>query len=265
MYWSVSQNVISELFVRGENIIYPWGIETADSSAFFSLQEGCGYRYRVLSEEYHYSETHYEAQLDIEMQEGKWNLILKDEILSPTKIVRTALLTCLEDSYFMDFVMRFRFKKEFFPYARIAEEKISHHCTNIYYQHPVREAYLKGKYGVAISIQECKVFEKMAPYMYVRDAEKEWVVHARMLPQVSDKEVIKLCNWWAKTRPLPQWISQPLLACSPIRKALWYRGERKPFHDPIMRRLNPLACPLVTATKGESLMWKVEVTIGDGL
>lgn len=30
-----------------ESIIYPWGVETADSDGFFSLEQGVGYRYRV--------------------------------------------------------------------------------------------------------------------------------------------------------------------------------------------------------------------------
>jgi hypothetical protein len=51
MQWHISHGVIDGVYVGGINIIYPWGIETADRSAFFSLERGVGYRYTVLSEE----------------------------------------------------------------------------------------------------------------------------------------------------------------------------------------------------------------------
>ena len=37
--WEIENNVIQKLFYNNQNIIKPWGFETADSSAFFSLEK----------------------------------------------------------------------------------------------------------------------------------------------------------------------------------------------------------------------------------
>ena len=51
IHWKIKNNTIHQLFADKSNLIFPWGIETADSSAFFSMEEGVGYRYRVLEQE----------------------------------------------------------------------------------------------------------------------------------------------------------------------------------------------------------------------
>ena len=40
MYFEVKENTIAKLFCDEENIILPWGVETADDSSFFSLEKG---------------------------------------------------------------------------------------------------------------------------------------------------------------------------------------------------------------------------------
>jgi len=262
MKWKIENNCISKLDVKGDNLILPWGMETADSSAFFSLEDGVGYRYQMISREVDHTDQHYRGCYVVQMVEGKWKLNIEDKILSEHSLHRTAKLLCLEDSHFMDFVMRFRFKKSYFPFAMIDGKKFQHANTNIYYQYPVREASLEGeKYQITLNVEEVQCPESLSPYMYVRDHEDEWVVHARMLPVNWDKEVVKLCNPWAKTRPLPQVLSNFLLAVPAIKKSLWYRGEKKPFTNRIMRRINPLACPIVKLKQGEELLWKVKVEI----
>ena len=255
MKWKVAKNTISELLVNGENMIYPWGIETADSYAFFSLEDGLGYRYKVLEQEKKTTDNRFYQRIVVEMREGKWELIR-----------RKATLTCLEDSVAMDFVMRFRFRKKFFEKALIAGEIFSHKNTNIYYQYPVKEAALIGDtYSVKIEAEKAECSEKMRPHMYVRDAENEWVVHARMLPSTADKQVIKLCNPWALSYPLPQFISKPILSIPFIKKELWYRGERQHYTNRIVRRINPMAYPLVRMPKGTKLNWEVTVSLhGNG-
>jgi hypothetical protein len=262
MHWDIERNTIEKLFVNGENIIQPWGVETADSSAFFSLEDGFGYRYSVLHHSIEYTDTTCSMKMVVSMKEGKWELTIEDAIVDATKISRRVHLLCLEDSYFMDFVMRFRFSNAFFSKAYIADKVYTHKNTNIYYQYPVDTASLEGeRYNVNITVKDSVCSPHMKPHMYVRDNDGEWVVHARMIPQQWQKEVIKLCNNWAKTRPLPQCISRPLLAIPSVREALWYRGERGPFTGKVMRRIQPLACPLVQMKAGEELMWDIEMTI----
>ncbi len=262
MKWEIDKRCISELEWDGVNVIRPWGIETADSSAFFSLEEGVGYRHQVLSHDINYSQSVCKQSLNVKMQEGMWTLDLDDAIHSSNYLSRKASLNCLEESYFMDFVMRFRFKKDFFQKAVIAGKAYEHQKTNKYYQYPVTEAKLIGdRYCMDLHVIDSRCPSSMKPFLYVRDYEDEWVVHARMLPTSWDKEVIKLCNRWAKTRPIPQLLSKVLLRIPGVKNALWYRGERKEFTDPLLKRINPLACPLVKLPKGETFFWEVGVTI----
>jgi hypothetical protein len=260
--WKIDKNVIAELFYEGQNIINPWGFETADSSAFFSLEKGVGWRAKKIAESYVFDERHFEARVTALMKEGKWALSI-DDTLSDNVIIRKVEAITLKDSVFMDFVMRFRFKKEFIEYAEIADRRYYHHNTNVYYQYPVNRVYLQGKgFGIEISVLDQIVPEKMEPVMYVRDHKDEWVVHVRMVPKSWDKEVIKICTAWAGTRPLPQFISRTLLAVKSIKEALWYRGERAPFKSRIVRRLlNPAAFGMVRIPKGSKLMWHVKMEI----
>lgn len=257
MKWFIERGTISKLFKDGENIIYPWGFETADSSAFFSLEEGIGYRHEILEKSINTTDISFNAQYVVRMKEGLWKLEIEDEIHSSNRISRKAILTCLEKSCFMDFVLRFRFRKSFYPIAKIAGKEIPHKNSNIYHQYPVLEAALPPNLHLRV-VDYCNS-KQLSPFMYVRDLNDEWIVHARMLPCKWNKEVIKLCNAWAKTKPLPQMISKPLLAVDPIRNALWYRPERKPFTNKILKRINPSAIPIATLAKGEILNWHVEV------
>ena len=260
MNWETENNVISKLYVGGENIIYPWGFETADSSAFFSLEKGIGYRYEVLEEKYIFDEKNYHADLIVKMKEGQWKLTCNDKIINDNAIERKVELICLEDSYFMDFVIRFRFKKEFFDYVEIAGQRIFHKNTNVYHQYPTDHILLKGKKSnVKLSMLDSTVPSSMAPFMYARDKDNEWVVHVRMLPQKWDKEVIKLCNRWAQTRPIPQCLSRTLLHSKRLRQNMWYRGERLQFKNIILKRINPNAFPMVKISKGTTLMWHIKM------
>jgi hypothetical protein len=260
--WRIDKNVIAELYHNGNNIINPWGFETADSSAFFSLEKGVGWRHQKLAEDYYSSDQTYNAKITTQMKEGKWELVIADHIQDNT-IVRKVEAVTLKESVFMDFVMRFRFKKEFIEYAEIADHRYHHHDTNVYYQYPVDHVFLKGiAFNVKISVIDMIVPSKMESVIYVRDHEGEWVVHVRMVPREWDKEVIKLCTAWAETRPLPQWISKPLLRLSGIKEILWYRGERSPFKSWVIRRsFNPSAYGMVSLPKGERLMWHVKMDI----
>ena len=264
MKWKIKDNVISKLSFKGQNIINPWGFETADSSAFFSLEQGIGWRYKKLLEEYEFDETKNRAHLITQMKEGKWELFINDEIKGNI-ITRDIEAITLEDSYFMDFVLRYRFKKEFIEYAKINNKIYYHNNTNVYYQYPVDKVFLKGKnFDINISVVESIVPDKMQPVMYVRDNIDEWVVHIRMIPKKWDKEVIKICTAWAGTRPLPQKLSEILLKWKWLKKQLWYRGERKPYKCKLFRKfVNPCAFGMVKIEKNSKLMWHVNMVIKD--
>jgi len=260
--WKINNNVISELYYNNQNIIKPWGFETADSSAFFSLEKNVGWRYKKLEEDYHFTDSKYEATVLTQMKEGKWELSIDEYILNET-IIRKVEAKTLEDSFFMDFVMRYRFKKNIVEYAKIADKTIYHNDTNVYYQYPVDNILLKCKgFDIKLNILDKIVPENMEPVMYVRDNYDEWVVHVRMVPRKWDKEVIKICTSWAVTRPIPQFLSNFLLSFKKIKYELWYRGERKPFKNWLVRKfLNPAAFGMVKVKENTTLKWKVKMEI----
>ncbi len=261
--WEIINNTIARLYYNHQNIIKPWGIETADSSAFFSLEKDVGYRYKTLQQSIHHGTHTFCADIKTKMREGQWHLQVSDKITDAHNIIRRAEAVCLEDSYFMDFVMRFRFKKKFIKHAEIADKKIIHNNTNVYNQYPVNKVVLQGSdYKIKIDITNSTVPEKMKPFMYVRDADDEWVVHVRMLPEDWDKEIIKVCNRWAQTRPLPLWMSRVILNIPSLKKHLWYRNEVNPYKNPVLKRMNLNAFPMVKLLKGDCLMWEVNFNIG---
>ncbi|MBB6091256.1 hypothetical protein HNQ60_000102 [Povalibacter uvarum] len=259
--WRVDRGVIAELHHAGRNLIRPWGIETADSSGFFSLEPGIGYRHEREVEEYEGDHTRSASRHVVRMPEGYWSLRTAARV-EGTVLHRQATLHSLEDTILMDFVMRFRFRREFFSTAQIAGKTIQHRRSDVYHQYAVRSARLDGpEMSVVIEIENASCGRVMQPMLYVRDHADEWVVHARMLPSEHRKEVIKVCNGWAGTRSLPSWMSGPILAVPGLRTFLRYRNERKPYPRIIGRLFNPNAFPMAMLSGGESLAWNVRMSL----
>lgn len=262
MKWQVDNGVVSKLYVDGENLINPWGIETADSWSFFSMEKGIGYRHQRMNERIDFNEKQYAASLESKMREGRWKLELNDQIVNSSKLVRKAELTTVEDSVLMDFVMRFRFLKSKFDSATIDGRTFTHRNTNIYNQYKCNKVTLIGKNNtIEINIKSSHTDGGLIPHMYVRDRGDEWIVHCRMLPSTSHKDVIKLCNKWCRTSPIPQALTDLLLKIKKIRAGLWYRGERSPFTSRIMRVLNPNAFPMALVKEGSRIAWEVELSL----
>jgi hypothetical protein len=186
------------------------------------------------------------------MHDGKWKLDITEE-LKDDRIIRDHQLITLEDSWFMDFVSRFQFKKEFFDKVIIGNRELIHRNTNLYYQYPVDEVELSGKdLDIIIKAKETITIEKFKLNMYARDYPGLWIIHARLMPKKWDNEIIKICCSWYN-RAIPQRISDALLSSRRIKNFLWYRGERKQPGFP----LNAYA--VVKLNKGEKLQLKTEV------
>lgn len=259
--WNIKSGVIHDLNINGENIINPWGVETADSWAFFSLEKGVGYRHVIKDYKESITENIFNSTSHVQMKEGEWILTVRDEIVD-NKIIRKAKLLCLDDSYFMDFVVRFRFKREFFDKAMIAGKIINHDKRNIYHQYPVKEATLSGeKFEVKLKVKSAECLGKFTPNLYVRDQVNEWVVHARMIPRSEDKIVIKLCSRYFKTSPLPEIVTRWIFKIKGIKEYLWYRGEHSPYKNAIAKFFSPNAFPFVFLKKGQEISWELELEV----
>lgn len=258
--WAIDRNVVSSLTFQGKQLILPWGVETADSSAFFSMEEGIGYRHEIIAKEEIRTKSSRKTRIQCRMQEGRWSLEVDERIEGDT-IVRRAWLTCLEDTWFLDFVLRFRFLKEHLSTAIIDGKRIPHLDSNIYHQHPVDHVELRGAdLGASLHVVDKTHPASMTPLMYARDRGDEWIVHARFLPQAG-REVIKICNGWAGTRPLPDTMSRLFLRFGLVRRSLLYKSERKPARSLLNRILNLNAYHLVKLERGQELGWEVETRI----
>jgi len=259
--WEIKDNVIYKLFLDGINIIEPWGMETADSSAFYSLEDGNGYLFNITKQNFQYNENYYSYNITSKMKEGKWELN-GEEFIVNDKIIRKAEMICLEDSFFMDFVMRFRFKKEFIDYVEIDNNKIYFTNSNVYHQYPVNKVLLSGEhYDIEIKIMNSNTPKNMKNYIYARDNGSNWIVHIRMLPNEWDKEVIKLCNSWYDSQAINNKLSSFLLKFKNIKDFLWYHNEKKPYKNKILKFINPNAFPMVKLKANTNLMWNVETSI----
>lgn len=249
-------NVLRELAVDGRNVIRPWGVEYADSSAFFSLEDGFGYRYEVLEKRETVSLPSRELREVVRMREGLVCLELSESLEGPRAYRRTCTLTCLEDTTLMDFVLRYRFLASDFPTGYVAGRALPFAGSGIYHQHPVSSAAVgNARYSIRVEAVGSLAPPSMKGCVYLRDGEDAWVLHLRMVPVRWEKEVLKLCSRWFGTRPLPQWVSKPLLRVPRVRRALWYRGERRPWRNRLAAVFSPNAYPLARLKKGEVLQW----------
>lgn len=259
--WKIENNVISSLSFEGMDLINPWGVETADSWAFYSMEKNIGYRYQELAFTRDLSDAKYTTSQHIKMKEGEWKLSTTDEIIDHS-VIRTAELVCVEDSILMDFVVRFRFKKKYFNQAMIADQKIPHTMSNVYHQYVTNEATLEGEnLKLTVNIIGSETSGRFTPHLYVRDHQDEWVVHARMIPNSSDKDVIKLCSKYFATSPLPNIMTKSFLSFSNVKDYLWYHSEHSPYKNRLMKFFSPNAFPMIRLKKGQSLKWRVGVKI----
>lgn len=256
-------NVLQELSVDGCNVIRPWGVEFADSSTFYSMEDGFGYRYELLEQQETLRPLVREIRQLIRLREGLVRLELIEHLAGPHKFRRTCTLTCMEDTTLMDFVLRYRFLAAEFPRGYIAGRMLPFAGSCVYHQYPVAAAAVgNDRYSIRVEVVGETVPSCMKGHVYLRDGEDAWVLHVRMLPTVWNEEVIKLCSKWFGTRPLPRWMSTSLLRMPRVKKALWYRGERCPWRNRIACIFSPNAYPMARLKKGEVLRWDVVCRVG---
>ncbi|ELH4832432.1 hypothetical protein Q9Y03_000313 [Vibrio harveyi] len=251
-----------------ENIINPWGIEFADSSSFYSIEDGFGFRYEELVERESYVKNTFFSFRKISLKHFKGEISIQEDELE-SSITRTIEMRAVKEGHLMDFVLRYRFKKESIRSFKINDKEIFHNDSNIYHQHPVSQVtgLLESGAKVCISVDGIECPPSMTPVMYVRDQKSEWIVHCRFIPKkdyVLNTNVIKMCTAWAGSRKIPQKISNLLLCNHSIKKYLWYRAELRPYTNPLLRILfNPSAYSMAHIAKDDVLMIKSTIKFED--
>lgn len=247
-----TENILDTFEVNGENIIMPFGIEFADSHSFFSLTgEGWGCEVEDVSSER--SSNSVSTICNIRLHSGYFRLEYTDSFdEKQNHIIRNAKLTALEDSYLLDFVIRYRFVENAFDAAYIDTHTVTHIHKNIYHQYPT-DTVLLGNQHYRMQIQRLSYQGTgFRPVSYVRDAKEGWIVHMRLLPNVASKWIVKYNARWYD-RALPQLLSFPLRMPG-IRERIAYWAERKP-HQLRRRTISRYisAYPLFHLKKGQQV------------
>ncbi len=261
MSWKIDDRTIQEWSPVRENLIFPWSIECSDSFSFMSLGNRRGYRYEESLYKVKRDEHLHKGTLEVEMQEGRWKLDFSDLKGQENEIIREANILALEESSLADFALDFRFKKEFFPFAQIGSKDFEHQNKNICHQSQEQQVLLHGKgCRVLVQIEESHCPHGFAPWMYIKDAVDEWIVHARFLPiDPTAKGVIQFGCRNCRPISLPQFISAWLLRSSKLKKFLWYRSERSP-HSPFWGKMFYVtAVGISPVKKGQKMYWKAKV------
>lgn len=238
--------------IRGFN----WGNETADRRSFYNPVEN-SFGIQILQENVSNDpgEKGFKREVEVLMGEGHWLLNTATSV-DDQRIKMTQRLTCLDKSLFQDFVMRFCFSKASFDLARIAGKTIRHNNSNIWHQYPVKEVILENELSqLSVKVAGAETAGKFRQEMYVRDEPDHWIVHARMVP------VEPYALYWIRWSnrlfrlSLGARVSSLLLSIGPLRRALWYLGERKGG------RPNFQAQGLACLARGEELSLEVDVQL----
>lgn len=219
---------LAQLHLDCQNIIKPWGIETADSRAFFSLETG-GWGNKVLSRKTARSETASSTQLTVRMAEGLWRGVL-DELVTYSTVERLLSFEALEDTWAMDLVMRFVFERFAVRNAQIAGRRIFWDVRNYYHQYATDQVLLhleQSQMRISVMDSDHPPDWRLATYVRCSPLEHAWIVHVRLLPAQWNREVIKLRGRGSRHVLLPDRLSHQLLRIGSLARRLRYAGERK--------------------------------------
>ena len=238
--------------IRGFN----WGNETADRRSFYNpVENSFGVRILRDNSSSDTGENERKREVEVLMGEGHWSLSTSTTV-NDHSIKISQRLTCLDSSLFQDFVMRFCFSKKSFDQALIAGKVIRHVNSNVWHQYPVTEVILQNVTTVlSIKVLGADTAGKFKQEMYVRDEPDHWIVHARMIP--IEPYALYWIRWANRffRLSLGARFSSLLLMVTPLKKILWYLGERKGGKP------NLQAQGLARLKEGEVLSFDVQVDV----
>lgn len=203
-----------------------FGIETADRHSFFTLAPERHDARIIEDRALKNGPEAGERNLIVAMAEGRWSAVITSKF-HERALTLGASLTTLSPSLFQDFVVRAVFSTESFTTASIGGEHFEHTGSNIYHQHPVRQATLSGPAGTThFRVTETVAGPAFQQVLYVRDAPEGWVVHARLIPKPPYALLwVRWFNRFARLS-LSDRASRVLLSIPGLRSRLWYAAER---------------------------------------
>ncbi len=217
-----------------------WGIECSDRHSFVTLTD---------------------VPRSAFFKDGVWHLAsgrlkieLKTAQTSPNTLTIKAAFIALDDIALQDAVIRTVFDKFNIEHSIIADQTIPHTNSDKYRLHKTDHAKLvsKGGHVVTVRLTKSDGMGRFHPYLYLRDRDDRWIIHARMLPI---NPVDQVWVRWAHrffTASAADPIARLIWKFKPTRNLLWRLRERLGRSCPEIQ-----AVPLNILKSGQSLSMEV--------
>ena len=226
---------------RCGNITFgPWGLECSNQHSFVTLTDRTRNAKQV-GDIWHLSG-------------GRIHIAYETRKPTPNTIGLKLRIQALDDILLQDAVIRLVFDKTAIGHGRIADKTVQHTNSDKYLLYPTNEAELIGQDGatVSVTLDHADGAGRFDPYMYLRDRDDHWIIHARLLPSDPVDQV-----WlrWANrffTLSAPGWFSALFWRMPVFKKLLWRLRERMGRHCPEIQ-----AVPLNRLKAGQSLSMEV--------
>lgn len=217
-----------------------WGIECSDRHSFVTLTD---------------------TSRNALFKDGIWLLAsgrLKIELetaqTSPNTLTLKAAFTALDDIALQDAVIRTVFEKSNIKHGIIANQTISHTNSDKYRLHKTDHTKLvsTGGHSVTVRLTQSDGAGRFEPYLYLRDRDGHWIIHARMMPiNPVDQVWLRWANRFF-TASAPDAIARLLWKFKPTQKLLWRLRERLGRSCPEIQ-----AVPLNVLKSGQPLSMEV--------
>ena len=219
----------------------PWGFEASDRVSFFTLDNNSRHITR--------------AGQDVIFQNSRWRLDYETrQSQQHGSITLSARFTALTGGPIQDAVVRLVFDKTAIHHGIIANRKFLHHNSDKYRLFPTRKVQLftHDHHHIDVTLDHAEGTGRFAPYMYLRDRDDCWIIHARLLPAEPIDDI-----WlrWANrffTLSCPSKLAR-LVWKTPGGKAIFWRLREKWGH----RAPEIQAVPLNILKPGQSLYLEV--------
>lgn len=217
-----------------------WGIECSDRHSFVTLTDT--------------PRSAYFKDGVWHMASGRLKIELKTVQTSPNTLTIKAAFTALANITLQDAVIRTVFDKSNIKHGFIADQTIPHTNSDKYRLRKTDHVKLVSKGGQVVTVRLTKSdgVGRFQPYLYLRDRDDHWIIHARMLPiEPVDQVWLRWANRFF-TASAPDAIARLLWKFKPTQKLLWRLRERLGRSCPEIQ-----AVPLNILKSGQSLSMEV--------
>ncbi|PKR55983.1 hypothetical protein [Thalassospira marina] len=218
----------------------PWGVEASDRHSFLTLDDN--------------SRDITQTGQDYQFRQGLWHLDYQTAFdPDDQSLCIRARFTARVASPLQDAVIRLVFDKSSIDHGIIAGKCIRHTNSDKYRLHPVPNVTLQaGSHRITVTLDHADGAGRFSPFMYLRDRDDHWIIHARLLPHAPIDDI-----WlrWANrffTLSCPNALARTIWHLPGGKALFWRLREKWGRHAPEIQ-----AVPLNIIPAGHSLALEV--------